>query len=111
MPREIKVSPEDLDLLSVVDHINYDGLDNRRENLQILSSAENTRRRRLNFNNTSGIRGISQRKSGSWHAQICYMRKVISIGTYATKENAAIAYDAVLQFVTKINQENTPYRP
>lgn len=88
----------------IVDHINYDGLDNRRENLQILTSAENLRRRRMNYNNTSGARGVGQRKNGNWFAQISYSDKRIVIGTYTKKEEAALVFDAVKEFITKIRQ-------
>ena len=42
-----------------VDHINHDGLDNRRENLKITNMSENTKNRRgINCNNKSGYRNV-----------------------------------------------------
>ena len=79
----------------IVDHLNYDGLDNRRSNLRICTSAENSRRRRLNKNNSSGSRGVKPSRAGSWKASICYQRRTIHIGTYGTKEHAEIAFEAV----------------
>lgn len=44
MHREIMNAPKDMQ----VDHINGDGLDNRRENLRVCTNAENGRNRKIN---------------------------------------------------------------
>ena len=44
----------------VVDHVNHDTLDNRKENLRITTNSKNLKHRgRLNKNNTSGSRNVS----------------------------------------------------
>lgn len=82
-----------------VDHINHDGLDNRRTNLRT------AQRRGLNIANArfrpgmTGFRGVTMKPSWQRHhvnpyiAQIKVLGKRIALGNYATAEEAAKAYD------------------
>lgn len=78
----------------VVDHINGDKLDNRRENLRICTQAENM----LNWDNNRGgsrFRGVSWDKTrNKWKAQIQHKGRNWFIGRYKTEEEAARAYNA-----------------
>jgi len=75
-----------------VDHINGDGLDNRRENLRLCTKAQNGQNRGAAKNNKTGFKGVS--KSGAkWTAQIKSDKKHFRIGVFDTPELAAIAYD------------------
>ena len=76
----------------IVDHINGNGLDNRRCNLRIASASTNgINRHRTNSNNTSGIKGVSFNKSGnSWRAQIGLDGKNIDLGCFKTWKEAAL---------------------
>lgn len=57
--------PEGLD----VDHINGDPSDNRRKNLQSISSRSNLIKSKIPKNNTSGVKGVWWDKSkGRWEA-------------------------------------------
>jgi len=76
-----------------VDHINGDGLDNRRVNLRPATVALNARNRRIRSNNTSGYKGI-YRKENRWYATVTVDGRHYALGGYATAEEAARAYDA-----------------
>lgn len=80
-----------LDLL--VDHINGNGLDNRRFNLRTCTRAENARNRHR-LRSSSGYRGVAQLSSGKWQAQIKVNGRSIYLGSHVTAEDAAKAYDA-----------------
>lgn len=75
-----------------VDHINGDGLDNRRANLRICTPSQNSMNRNKQSNNKSGYKGVRKMGNG-WQAKIGVCRKVICIGTFSTPEAAAHAYD------------------
>lgn len=74
-----------------VDHINGDGLDNRRANLRKCSHGQNMMNRVLDRRNKVGARGVSTRR-GKFRACIKYLEKTYHLGTYLTKEEAAAAY-------------------
>ena len=77
-----------------VDHINGDGLDNRKLNLQVISHAENIRKSRTQVNNKSGFRGVSWHKRDSvWCAFIEVDNIRQYIGSFKSKIAAALAYD------------------
>ena len=77
-----------------VDHINGNPLDNRKSNLRICTNAENQRNRGVNKNNTSGYKGVCWAKQNKkWKARIKHNGKLIHLGYYKDKEEAARAYD------------------
>lgn len=76
-----------------VDHINGNGLDNRRANLGLANDALNAMNRRIRSNNTSGFKGVSL-CGRRWKAQITAGGVHVHIGSFATPEEAARAYDA-----------------
>jgi hypothetical protein len=75
-----------------IDHINGNGLDNRKCNLRIASAWQNNMNVRKNKVNTSGFKGVDKSLK-KWKARIQYGRKRIHIGTYNNKIDAAKAYD------------------
>lgn len=78
-----------------VDHINGDGLDNRRANLRPATASQNGGNSRTPTNNTSGFKGVYlHRASGLWHACVKVNRRKVSAGYHHTPQAAARAYDA-----------------
>ena len=76
------------------DHINGDGLDNRRSNLRRATHGQNMANKGRYRNNTSGFKGVSRRRSGRWFAQIQAQGTHRYLGQFDTAEDAARAYDA-----------------
>lgn len=77
-----------------VDHINGDGLDNRIENLRVVTNAQNVQASlRLPKHNTSGLKGASYNKlTKKWIAGISINNKRKHIGAFETAEQAHKAY-------------------
>lgn len=73
----------------VVDHINHDKLDNRRENLRIVTPLQNSRNLKVSKKNKTGIRGVYwDKQRDKWTAQIKIMYKSTSLGRFNTLEEA-----------------------
>lgn len=80
------------------DHINGNGLDNRKANLRPATRSQNGANSRLSSRSTSGYKGVSyDRARGSWKAQIGFRGENRFLGRYPTAEQAAAAYDAAAQ--------------
>ena len=79
----------------VVDHINRDRTDNRRENLRAASQQSNNRNRK---NITGKYKGVSWSKHAKkFRATIRDKGKQIHLGYYQTEEEAAIAYNEYVE--------------
>lgn len=76
----------------IVDHINGDGLDNRRGNLRLATVGQNRANSRKIKIGHSKYKGVTVRK-GFWNGVIRYGGKTHHLGTFATEEDAARAYD------------------
>lgn len=90
----------------VVDHINNDKLDNRAENLQIVTNRFNSSKDKVGTSKHTGVslqKQTHKNKNGSyrfyeyWCASIVVNRKTISLGNYKTEEQAARAYQLALK--------------
>jgi hypothetical protein len=78
-----------------VDHINGNGLDNRRSNLRLCTHDQNTKNRKISRNNTSGFKGVSRintAKTPIWRARIHSNGRFISLGCFRSPEEAHRAY-------------------
>lgn len=77
------------------DHINGNGLDNRKCNLRVCTRAENNRNVAKPITNTSGYKGVSYSSArGKWIAQISINYKRINLGGYETPKRAHEVYCA-----------------
>jgi hypothetical protein len=78
-----------------VDHINGNGLDNRRSvNLRLATHQQNLANQGLSRANTSGYRGVIWlKKEHRWRAQLKCAGKFQAVGSFEDIETAAYAYD------------------
>ena len=75
-----------------IDHINRNRLDNRIENLRLVSVIQNSHNRGLNDNNTSGYSGVVWCKyMKMWKSGIKRMGKHYHLGYFKNKEDAISA--------------------
>lgn len=77
---------------TLVDHINGNGLDNRRENLRLCTPHENQRNHKLYSTNKTGFKGVSAFRN-KFKATIGFENRQIFIGLFTTPQEAAKAYD------------------
>ena len=71
-----------------IDHVNRKSFDNRKENLNIVTSRENAQNKGIYKNNTSSYSGVGLRPNGKWQARIQIDGKRISLGCYDNIEDA-----------------------
>ncbi|MBZ2166337.1 HNH endonuclease [Methanobacterium spitsbergense] len=82
----------------VIDHINGDGLDNRKSNLRICSNRQNLQNQKHRKNKTSRYPGVSWHKSAKkWVAQIVLKGKTKHLGTFADEREAARTYEKAVR--------------
>ena len=75
-----------------VDHINGVKNDNRKENLRLVTAAENSMNKRVCKNNTSGFQGVCWNKNNNkWTAYIGFNNKHIHLGLFDDFESAVKA--------------------
>ncbi len=79
---------------SEIDHINRDGLDNRRKNLRLATRQQNMANRGIQKNNSTGFKGVSNTKSkcNPFQSIIRVNRKNIYLGCFPTPESAYERY-------------------
>jgi hypothetical protein len=78
-----------------IDRIDGDRSNNRLSNLREASRAENQQNRRINSNNSSGLKGIYfDGCTGKWRAQIKVNGKIKRLGRFSDPSEAHAAYVA-----------------
>lgn len=74
----------------VVDHIDGDGLNNRRANLRVSSHRDNMRNQRRKRTNQSGAKGVYWSDwHGRWVARVTVDYKTVHLGSFDTVDEAA----------------------
>jgi len=78
-----------------VDHINGDGLDNRRNNLRLATKSQNgANRTHKQRGTTSRFLGVRwHKRSGKWHAEIQVNGKQKTLACFDSEIDAALAYN------------------
>lgn len=71
-----------------VDHIDHNPVNNKWENLRIVTHQTNGKNQKRYSNSSTGITGIRQRKNGKWRARICHKGIQIDLGTYSNIDDA-----------------------
>lgn len=72
-----------------IDHVNGNGLDNRRNNLREATQSQNMQNLRLRKDNTSQYKGVRWVSDQTWEARLNDQ----TIGYFDTAEDASFAYD------------------
>lgn len=76
-----------------IDHINGNGLDNRRENLRLATHTENMSNAHARKGALSKYKGVSKHSDGKWSASITINKTQKWLGVHREELDAAIAYD------------------
>lgn len=82
----------DYDKNLIIDHINHNTYDNRKINLRIATSTQNTCNTSLRRNNKSGVTGVSwDNRCKKWEAKISIKKKYTHIGYFENFDDAVKA--------------------
>lgn len=83
----------ELEESDIVNHIDGDGLNNRRSNLRLATISESNQNKRVSKRSKSGFKGVYLTKQGTWRAVISTGGgKMMYIGTFPTCELAYLNY-------------------
>lgn len=90
MHREILNVPKGVE----TDHINHNGIDNRKTNLRMCNRVQNRYNTKILLDKTSQYKGVSWRnRKRKWMAYIGFNYKTIYLGSFVNEIKAAQAYD------------------
>lgn len=82
----------------MIDHINHNTLDNRRENLRVVTNSENSQNRDpKTIKSKSGIRGVTyDKQTGKWRVRFTKDGKTVHLGRFSSiKEAEKVATEAL----------------
>lgn len=76
----------------LIDHIDRNPLNNRRNNLRFVTPSQNSINRGISVVNTSGFIGVIWRgRRSAWEARVKINRKIIYLGQFKNKHDAIVA--------------------
>ena len=84
----------------VVDHIDYNPLNNKLDNLQIITQRENLTKDKFRKGKTSKYPGVAISSNGQITSQIYFEKKIHYLGSFKTEEDA---YEKYLEFIKENN--------
>lgn len=88
-----RILDRELLVAELVDHVDLNPLNNKRENLRLASNWQNVANSGLRSHNTSGYKGVTyHKKTGKWRARIGVNGVQIYLGLFPTRELAYEAY-------------------
>lgn len=85
----------------VIDHLNGNGLDNRRANLRVCSHNDNMKNIVVSRINRLGMKGVWIAE-GKFRASIRHNGVTVHLGTYASPQEAAAAYHGAAKALGRI---------
>lgn len=86
---QLIMNTKKLGISVVVDHIDRDKLNNRKDNLRVTNKSTNAINVDLRVNNKSGVTGVSfSRRHNLWRSYISYDGKRMDLGWHKDKEDA-----------------------
>lgn len=73
----------------IIDHMNGNGLDNRKSNLRFCTFSENSYNKKIK----KKYRGVCLKRGKRWYSSITCQWKTHHLGVHETERDAAMAYD------------------
>lgn len=108
MHREITGAPKELQ----VDHIHKDdgAIDNRKQNLRLVSNRQNAMNQRKRYGGLTGFKGVSKHGANFQASISVRVGQKRHLGTFSTDEDAALTYDAAARILFgEFAHTNFPY--
>lgn len=77
---------------NVVDHINHNIVDNRKNNLRVCTYSHNNANKSIRKNNTSGVTGVAWNKlKNKWYSTLTFDKKTYFLGYFTNFDDAVAA--------------------